>query len=323
MSQKGRSAAGDDKRVVEPITSPSGLDVNPKPPQPRRVSKRAAGAIGVFAFLLLLAFAYGGYKRTRTAQSKVEQAGIPKALAPATSAGNEFVNAIPPGNAAIKPGQQSGQLVALGGAKSDGKAASCGSDPRTHQTYRFDPETGVPCDRQDSDCGTDPRTGQPNRYDPNTGRPCPSNQAGSGERVAIRRAPPSAVPQDDPEKRRLEALARREQEAMQAPTAVRLATSSETTTAPQSGSANPTSYGDLAEVAALGAALRDGRRNSAAPDLGAATYLPASSSSSSAGADYDTQNMQTRKEQFLQSASAKTTNDYLKSIRTAPSPNTR
>ncbi len=314
MSQKAKNALDGKKPTVEPITSPSGLDLNPKPPQPRRVSKRAAGAIGVFAFLLLIAFAYGGYKRTKTAQARVEQAGVPKALAPATSAGNEFVNAIPPGNAAIKPAQRSGQLVPPDSAKSDGKAVSCGIDPRTHQIWRFDPQTGTPCNRQDPSCGTDPRTGLSNRYDPNTGRPCSAGQSASVDRVTIRRAPPTASAEDDPEKRRLDELARREQEAMQAPTAVRL----ETAATSQSESASPSGQSDLAQIAALGAALGGGARTSQVPGLGAAAYLPSSSSSVSTGGEYDAQNMQNRKEQFLQSASTNKTEDYLKSIRSAP-----
>ena len=122
MSQKAENGLDGNKQPVEPITSPSGLDISPKPPQPRRVSKRAASVIGLFVVALLLVFAYGGYKRTKTAQARVEQAGVPKALAPATFAGNEFVNAIPPGNAALKPGQQSGQLVAPSSAKNDGQS---------------------------------------------------------------------------------------------------------------------------------------------------------------------------------------------------------
>ncbi len=81
MSQKANESS-DGSRPVEPITSPSGLNLNlnPKPPEPRRVSKRAAGAIGVVAILLLLAFAYGGYRRTKTAQATADRTGIPSAL---------------------------------------------------------------------------------------------------------------------------------------------------------------------------------------------------------------------------------------------------
>jgi type IV secretion system protein TrbI len=306
VSPKAKDAANNNKSVVEPITSPSGLELNPKPPQPRRVSKRAAGAIGIFAFLLLVAFAYGGYKRTKAAQAKVEQAGVPRALAPATSAGNEFVNAIPPGNAAIRPGQQSSQLVAPDVASGDGHASACGTDPKTHQVYRFDPQTGAPCDRHDFRCGTDP----------NTGRPCSAAQPPEVQPVVVRRVAPSSAPQDDPEERRREEFARREQEAMQAPTAVHLAGSD--AAAASSTGGNPTSQGDLGQVAALGAALSVGARVGEKPSLGVSGLLPSYSSPASTGGDYETQNMQSRKEQFLHTASATRTDDYLKSIRTAP-----
>lgn len=317
MNQKAKNSSNTDSRTVEPITSPSGLDLNPKPPQPRRVSKRAAGAIGVFAFLLLLAFAYGGYKRTKTAQAKVEQAGMPKALAPATSAGNEFENSIPPGNAALKQAQESGQLVAPETTKTGGDANSCGVDPKTHQPYRFDPLTGAPCNRHDLGCGADPKTGQAYKYDPNTGRPCSDGQpAVAVQRVAVQHVPSATTSQDNPEERRAEELARREQEAMQAPTSVRLAAGSDAFSGSPSGGPPPTSQGDLAQVAALEAGLGSAR-NSDKPSYGN-TGLPSYSPSTGGQGDYESQNMQIRKEQFLQSAVAQKTDDYLKSTRTAP-----
>lgn len=315
MSQKAKDQVGEDgKSTVEPISSPSSLELNPKPPQPRRVSKRAAGAIGVFALLLLVAFAYGGYKRTKTAQARVEQAGVPRALSPATSAGNEFVNAIPPGNAAVRPARGSGQLVApiSANAKDATVTNGCGVDPRTNQPFHFDPNNGIPCN---TGCGADPKTGQLYRYDPNTGRACSSNQAPAVERVAVRRAAPAASPQDDPEERRKEELARREQEAMQAPTGVHLATGSDFSSSSVSGGPNPTSQVDLAQVAALGAAI--GARNGDKPGFTSSNLL-ASTSSSAGASDYDSQNMQTRKEQFLQATSTSKTEDYLTSTRTPP-----
>lgn len=298
--------------------SPSGLDLNPKPPQPRRVSKRAAGVIGVFAFLLLLAFAYGGYKRTKTAQAKVEQAGMPKALAPATSAGNEFESSIPPGNAALKHGQQSGQFVAPGTTKAGDDDNNCGVDPKTRQPYRFDPQTGTPCNRRDLGCGADPKTGQAYKYDPNTGRLCSGGQpAIAVQRVAVQRVSSAATSQDTPEERRAEELARREQEAMQAPTGVRVASASDNSSSSALSGQVPTSQGDLAQVAALGAALGSAR-NAEKPSYGNTGLLSSYSPSTSGQGDYETQNMQSRKEQFLQSAAATKTDDYLKSTRTSP-----
>ena len=43
--------------------APSGLDLNPRPPRPVRVSKRAAGLVLLLGAGVLGLFAYGGYKR--------------------------------------------------------------------------------------------------------------------------------------------------------------------------------------------------------------------------------------------------------------------
>jgi type IV secretion system protein VirB10 len=244
--------------------------------------------------------------------------GVPKGLAPATSAGNEFENSIPPGNAALKQGQQSGQLVAPETTKTGGDDNYCGVDPRNRQPYRFDPETGAPCNRHDSGCGSDPKTGQAYKYDFNTGRPCSGGQpAVTIHRVAVQRVPSATTSQDNPEERRVEELARCEQEAMQAPTGVHLAGASDSSASSASSGPAPTSQGDLAQVAALGAALGSAR-SSDKPSYGNAGLLSSYSPSTTGQGDYETQNMQIRKEQFLQSAAAKKTDDYLKSTRTAP-----
>ena len=274
--------------------------------------------IAAVAFLLLIAFAYGGLKRSKTAQVKADRAGIPKALAPATSAGNEFTKTIPLGNAAVKPGQPSGQLKPTGetNAKAADGVAACGADPKTGEHYRFNPQTGTPCDKGDLGCGSDVRTGQPYRYDPLSGRPC-GTQSASIERVAIRRAPPSIVQAQDasPEERRVQESYRREQEAIQAPTGVHLTAGAESSGMSSAG-LNPTRQSDLAQVAALGAALSGGRN---AEQTGLSSKILSSLTTPQTGsADYDSQNMQTKKEQFLDSASARKTDDYLKSIRSAP-----
>jgi type IV secretory pathway VirB10-like protein len=103
---------------------------------------------------------------------------------------------------------------------------------------------------------------------------------------------------------------------MQAPTSVHLAGFDAAAASSTSGS--PTSQGDLAQVAALGAALSGGTRAGDKPNLGVSGLLPSYSSASSNGGDYEMQNMQSRKEQFLQSASATRSDDYLKSTRSAP-----
>jgi type IV secretion system protein TrbI len=132
----------------------------------------------------------------------------------------------------------------------------------------------------------------------------------------VARARPASAPQDDPEERRRQEFARREQEAMQAPTAVHLAGSDAAAASFTGG--NLTNQGDLAQVAALGAALSGGTRAGEKPSLGVSGLLPSYPSPSGTGGDYETQNMQSRKEQFLQSASVAKTDDYLKSTRSAP-----
>lgn len=318
MSQKDNES-GNSTSPVPPITSPSGLNLNPKPPEPRRVSKRAAGVIGLVALFVLLAFAYGGYKRSKTAQAKAERSSLPKALAPATAAGNEFTKAIPPGNAAVEHERQSGQLKPPDDKTGNGAgdAVGCGADARSGQPYRFNPLTGTPCTkRADAGCGIDSKTGRQYRYNPMTGHPC-SNRA-STERGATRQTVPSNSQQQDqqmsPEERRVQEWYRREQEAMQAPTGVRLAENTPSATR-NSGDLYPTSQGDLAQVAALGAALGGNHSTADQPHyLNANFASPASTGS----ADYGSQNMQTIKEQFLKSASGKNSDDYLPSTRSAP-----
>jgi hypothetical protein len=81
----------------KPIESPAGLDVNPKPPNPIRVSKRAGAlALGV-AMLILGAFAFGGYRRQQIQQAKAADLGN-KGVAPATLAGSEVAKDIPSGS---------------------------------------------------------------------------------------------------------------------------------------------------------------------------------------------------------------------------------
>ena len=181
-----------DPTTVDPISAPSGLDLNPKPQQTRRVSKRAGAVIITLAIFLALVFAYGGYKRSQKAKATAARSGVPSALAPATAAGNEFTKSIPAGNAAVTKGNLSQELEPPEESKKGGSAhnQACGSDPKTGQPYRFDPLTGQSCDTPQAGCGFDPRTGQRDRFDPLTGQSC-HGQTAPIERVAIRRAPAS------------------------------------------------------------------------------------------------------------------------------------
>lgn len=321
MSRKDKEMKPD-PTTVDPISAPSGLDLNPKPQQTRRVSKRAGAVIIAIAIFLALVFAYGGYKRSQKAKATAAQSGVPKALAPATAASHEFTKGIPAGNAAVTKGRPPEELEPPEESKKGSSAHNnaCSSDPKTGQPYRFDPLTGQSCDTPPAGCGFDPRTGQRYRFDPLTGQPC-NGQTAPLERVAIRRAPASPYaasqqPSREPsrEERQRQEFYRREQEAMQAPTGVHF-TNSGSLGATTQNSSLPTSQSDLAQVAALGAALSTQRN---AEPSGVLSPALLSSSNQSNAADYDGQNAQTRKEQFIESTASKKTDDYLKSLRTAP-----
>ena len=58
--------------------SPSGLDVNPRPPKPARVSRRAAGAVIIIGALIMALFAYGGYERQQRQVEALAERGAPQ-----------------------------------------------------------------------------------------------------------------------------------------------------------------------------------------------------------------------------------------------------
>jgi type IV secretory pathway VirB10-like protein len=261
--------------AYQPIDSPSGIDLHPQPGNPVRISRRAGVAIVSVAVLLLLAFAYGGYRRTLNNQSAARDAGIPKGVTPATQAGAEFMQAIPAGNVALalRPPDQP-----LSPAS---KQAPCGVDPRTGQPYRFSPQTGQPCD------------GLPK------------------ERVVVRqtsaaRIQPiaaSGVHVESPEEREIAAAYQLEQQALQAPTTISNSSGPSSVTA----AAVATPSNDLSQVEALSRALaaRQGG-NSAVTNT-----QPGEN-------EYDAQNMQSRKEAFLNAERTRQSDDYLRSTREAP-----
>lgn len=282
---------------VQPISGPAGLDLNPKPESPRRVSRRAAALIGGIVILLFLAFAYGGYKRSANAHAAVAAQGTPKAVAPATAAGSEFTKAIPLGNAAIAQGQASNDQLVPPSDNAPAKEGACGLDPKMRQPYRFDPMTGRPCE----------------------GAIAPV------ERVAIRRAPPAHPSQappppkePTPEERHLQELYRREQEALVAPTGIRSSGVGTASTFSPSGSQLHSGQNELSQLAALGAALARTQQSKNADGSGMDVVRTLLSSARSATPDDADPNMQTRKEQFLETAASKKGDDYLRSTRTAP-----
>jgi type IV secretion system protein TrbI len=277
----------------QPIESPAGIDLYPKPENAVRLSKLAGLAFIVVGLGLLVAFAYGGYRRQQREQVAAREAGLPKSVAPATSAGNEFIQAIPLRDA---PTAQ----------KNDGHLQPPGAYARTPPPPNQAAEQ-VPC-------GWDPRTGQPYRFNPQTGQPCTMNP--QQDRVVVRQAGPaeytSTPPQPSPEEQRLAAAYQRESEAMVAPTGIRSANGAGIPS-PLVGGANR--IDDLSRLATLRQALAIQN-----PDGNAVAALGRALSTSSAATDtdYDGQNMQTRKEAFLVAARSKKTDDYLRSTRSAP-----
>lgn len=268
----------DSQPQVRPIESPSGLDLHPRPQQTVRISRRAGGAVvGVIA-LVLLAFAYGGYRRSVKDEAAARQAGLPKTVAPATQAGTEFVSAIPLGTASL--------------AKT--KELQPPTDSRS--------VVPVPC--------TDVRTGQQYRYNPQTGQPCDSLPQ---ERLVVRQAPHSAPPRQveaqrdpTPEERSAALAYQREQEAMLAPTRTAGPQSMNIPLSPvRAPDAGNQPLPDVSQILA--------RSQAANPSPSELARTLAGSND-----DYGTQNMQARKEGFLASAGGRQTDDYLQSIRAVP-----
>lgn len=88
------------ERAKSEWESPSGLDLNPRPPKPVRVSRRAGGVLLGAAVAVLLLFAYGGYKRQQRQVAALAEGETRKNVAPATAAGADIVKDIPAGNVA-------------------------------------------------------------------------------------------------------------------------------------------------------------------------------------------------------------------------------
>jgi type IV secretion system protein VirB10 len=273
---------------VKPIETPAGLDLHPKPKTSVTVSKRAVAAVGAVALGLLLAFAYGGYRRQVNAQASAHDAGIPKGVLPATASANEVEKEIPSGNAPLVK-----------------------DDPNRLQPPDSAKQTQSTVSSQISTpCGFDPRTGQPFRFSPETGQSCAAYE----DRVVVRQpAYPKtqnlqASTEPSPEERRIADAYKRQQEAIIAPTSIR--------------SGNAGSFGfaadgsmqsrdDLSNVAALSRAISPAN---------SASLQPAALASGGGRNDseYDAQNMQTTKMAFVDAAQRQKADDYLRSTRTAP-----
>lgn len=280
---------------VKPIESPAGLDLHPRPQTSVRVSKRAGLAIGALALGLLLAFAYGGYRRQVRAQAEAHDSTLLKAVMPASASANEIEKDIPAGNATLVRGDPNRLQPPDGGKERQPTTpiGSCAFDSRNGQPYRFSPETGQPC------------AGYPQ------------------DRVVVRqpayaRAQAAAAPTEPtPEERRIAAAYQRELDAMIAPTGIRSVSGASSFGSFPGAGGQPRSNDDLAQVAALSQSIAG--RNSATPAPNGLNRLTAFSTNGSPNdPDYDSQNMQTAKAAFLASAQQQKTDDYLRSTRTPP-----
>jgi type IV secretion system protein TrbI len=117
VSEKANPIIGDDKPTATSWNSPSGLDLNPRPPQTVRISRRASLALVALAVVLLGLFACGGWKRRQRQVAALADANLPKRVAPATAAAADIEKDVPSGNVLTARAQPvgapgSGQLQA-------------------------------------------------------------------------------------------------------------------------------------------------------------------------------------------------------------------
>lgn len=267
------------------IESPDGLNLHPQPKRVVRISKRAGMAVILTVIALLMAYAYGGYRRTAKAQAAAREAGVPKNPVPATQAAREVTKTIPEGIAPLTAGRETPELLAPGAPMPAKDNSPCGGYPQTGMPYRFNPQTGQPCD------------GLPQ------------------ERVVVRQAPPLPVlpkeimaPRHEPseQERMIAAAYAREQEARIAPTSIRSSAGASMV------QPNPDAQSNLNGLAQI-AALTQPATNKSVERGPSASALVAQSES-----EYDEQNMQTRKESFWAGSRNTSSADYLNSTREAP-----
>jgi type IV secretory pathway VirB10-like protein len=274
------------KPAVPPITAPTGIDLHPAPRPTVRISRRAGiASIGLFG-LLLLGFAWGGYRRSLQNQAAARQVGLPRTVMPA-HADDQLLHAIPPADASVvhlqngRPGAPNvGPTAALNAA------APCGRDA-AGMPMRFNPQTGQPCDLP-------------------------------VERVVVRRAPssmPHTVPQNTlphppfapTEDHAIEAAWQLEHEAMLAPTTTRTGAALGANSQPAALAQLASSRDQTPNLTAIGKAL--GLGSNASPTAAAAVTET----------DYEAQNAQTRKDAFLRAAQNRSAaEDYLHSTRNPP-----
>ncbi len=268
---------------VKRIVSPDGMNLDPEPAPVVRISKRAVVSVLVVVIGLLLAFAYGGWKRTQREQSAASDKALRKNVAPASSAGAEFTRSIPSGNVPMAANRE-------------------GPQPAAPPSIR---DLQAPADLYASGSGPIP------------------GMAPANERVLVRQAPPPAKPATPPvsptvkeptdEERRVAAAYQRERDAMLAPTSIRTASAASWGTR-SSDPAAARQVDDIARITALTKSLSGGTVN----QNDVITRALQQQGSAAPENDFDTQNSQARKEAFLQTARAKQTDTYLRSTRVAP-----
>jgi hypothetical protein len=114
VSEKDNATETEKSPSTTSWNSPGGLDLNPRPPQTVRISRRASIVLVAVVVLLLGLFAYGGWKRRQRQVAAYADANLPKRVAPATSAAADIENQVPTGNVpttGVRPAApQTGQL---------------------------------------------------------------------------------------------------------------------------------------------------------------------------------------------------------------------
>ena len=256
------------------IDSPSGLDLNPRPPGTVRVSKRAAGTLLAVAAVVGGLYAYGGYKRQQQQVATLAEGNAPRNVSPATAAGDEIVKGVPSGNVPNAVQQRAGEVGLLQA---------------------------------------------PGDLTPSQTNPLQPNGAQTGTQVFVRQPPAAIQPvvaqvpqtrEPTPEERRLVSAYEREQQAISAPTTSR--------TGFGSGTATSAGADDAAQIAGLVQSLSRQQSGASQPNAEAVRALLSRTSQANNAGGEDDQNLQDRKEAFLQRSRSGQSDDYLKATRNPP-----
>lgn len=278
MNGKAETSSPNLNSPTGKIDAPCGLDLNPRPPRPVRVSKRAAGALMVIAALVLGLFAYGGYKRQERQVATMAEGNTPHNVAPATAAGAEIAKDVPSGNVPNAP-------LPSGGAPESGALQPPG-DPQSSQAQ---PSGGQVFVRQ---------------------APIPAQPA------AVQM--PQAHEPSPEERRLIAAYEREQQAIAAPTTLRDGFGSQAISSGSQATAGIRNSSDDANQVASMVQALARQNGNSQVTPETLRALVTQRPQTGESGGDYDDQNMQSRKEAFLSKAQAGQIDDYLKSTRTAP-----